>query len=510
MLGRLGEATEALRAAVSQNPAYHPAVLKLAQLMRTEGDTKAAVKEIQKLSNLRGDLTFEAMCASWILPVVPRSKEEMDDARERYQAATMELELLKGSIDEKLLLGTTTNFMAVYQGLDDRLYQEAIANFFRTNCPSLSYRAPHLEQRPSVNSGQTKIRIGFVSTNFYNHTVGKLFRGIIAGLNREVFDVFVFGGEEKDEIALFIKNNCYQFDELPRDLPKARQVIANTRLDIIVYADIGMSPLTYFLAFSRLARVQCAGWGHGVTTGLVSIDYFISSFHLQEADFEKAQSHYTENLVRLTLPPTYLYPIQKPKHNDTPNIAFADGKNRYVCLQSLFKIHPDFDLILVEILRRDPNGICIFIEGQVGWSKILRARWEELESGINTRIHFLPRLDQNAFLALINAADVILDTIFCCGGISSAEALSQGTPIVTWPNSDLLFAKVTTAYYQEIGIMDCIAIDTEDYVAKSVRLGTDRAWRKAVSKRISEQNHLLFKRREVLDELEKFFKSSLR
>ena len=510
ILGRLDEAIEALRTAVSLNPAYHPAVLKLAQLMRAEGDTKAAVREIRELSNLRGDLTFEAMCSSWILPVVPRSREEMADARERYQAATMALELLQGSVDEKLLLGTTTNFMAVYQGLDDRRYQEAIANFFRTNCPSLSYRAPHLEQRPGVNSSQTKIRIGFVSTNFYNHTVGKLFRGIIAELNSAVFDVFVFGGEEKDEIALFIKNNCYQFDELPHDLPEARQVIANTRLDIIVYADIGMSPLTYFLAFSRLARVQCAGWGHGVTTGLISIDYFISSFHLQEADFEKAQSHYTEKLVRLTLPPTYLYPVQKPKPTDTPNISFADGKNRYVCLQSLFKIHPDFDLVLVEILRRDPNGICIFVDGQAGWSKILRARWEKLESGINTRIHFLPRLDQNAFLALINAADVILDTIFCCGGISSAEALSQGAPIVTWPNTELLFARVTNAYYEEIGIRDCIAVDAEDYVAKSVRLGTDRLWRKTVSKRIRERNHLLFKRREVLDELEEFFRSSLR
>ena len=139
----------------------------------------------------------------------------------------------------------------------------------------------------------------------------------------------------------------------------------------------------------------------------------------------------------------------------------------------------------------------------------MRARWEELYSGVNKRIHFLPRLDQNAFLALINAADVILDTIFCCGGISSAEALSQGTPIVTWPNSDLLFAKVTTAYYEEIGISDCIAVDAQDYVAKAVRLGTDRAWREAVSQRISDQNHLLFKRREVLDELEEFFKSSL-
>ena len=133
LLGRIDDAIKALRTAVSLNPAYHPAVLKLAQLMRSTGETEAAVQEIRKLSNLRGDLTFEAMCASWILPVVPKSKEEMDDARERYQSATLALEPLRGSIDEKLLLGTTTNFMAVYQGRDDRRYQEAIANFFRTN-----------------------------------------------------------------------------------------------------------------------------------------------------------------------------------------------------------------------------------------------------------------------------------------------------------------------------------------------------------------------------------------
>ena len=224
LLGRIDDAIKALRTAVSLNPAYHPAVLKLAQLMRSTGETEAAVQEIRKLSNLRGDLTFEAMCASWILPVVPKSKEEMDDARERYQSATLALEPLRGSIDEKLLLGTTTNFMAVYQGLDDRRYQEAIANFFRTNCPSLSYRAPHLEKGQTISSSQTKIRIGFVSTNFYNHTVGKLFRGIIAGLSRESFDVFVFGGGEKDEIARFIRDNCYKFDELPHDLFKARQL----------------------------------------------------------------------------------------------------------------------------------------------------------------------------------------------------------------------------------------------------------------------------------------------
>ncbi len=39
-------------------------------------------------------------------------------------------------------------------------------------------------------------------------------------------------------------------------------------LDILFYPDLGMTPLTYFLAFARLAPVQCVSWGHPVTTGI--------------------------------------------------------------------------------------------------------------------------------------------------------------------------------------------------------------------------------------------------
>ena len=44
-----------------------------------------------------------------------------------------------------------------------------------------------------------------------------------------------------------------------------------------IYLDVGMDPMTYFLAFARLAPVQCVTWGHPVTTGVPNMDYFISS-----------------------------------------------------------------------------------------------------------------------------------------------------------------------------------------------------------------------------------------
>ena len=481
--------------------------LNLARILRSNGGENEALEIIQKLASQNGAATFAAMLASWQLFYTPSSLEHMTILRQNYEQAVNELSAINGLIDEEILLQSATNFLAVYQGKDDRKFQELIANFYIRACPTLSFKAPHLDELRTEKLGAAKISIGFISTNFRNHTVGKLFRGIIANLDREVFEVSVFGDTIEDDIALFIKEHCDQFHKLPHSLSDAREVISRAQLDILVYADIGMEILTYFLAFSRLAKVQCVSWGHGVTTGLPTIDYFITGLHLQELELEKAQSHYTEKLVRLSLPPTYLYPFQVPALKDTPGLSFADAKTLYVCLQALFKIHPDFDALLISVLQRDLNGVAIFIEGQAGWSDALRARWQVLDPEINKRIHFLPRQNQNGFLALAKAADVILDTIYTCGGISSAEALSQGTPVVTWPNSDLLFARATTAYYTQIDVLDCVAYSADEYINIAVRLGTDMVWRETIEARIKENNHLLFKREEVLQELSAFFQS---
>ena len=65
-----------------------------------------------------------------------------------------------------------------------------------------------------------------------------------------------------------------------------------------------MEPLTYTLAFSRLARVQCVTWGHPDTTAIPTIDYFISS---EDLDMPDAQNLYSEKLIRLKWPAVY-YP----------------------------------------------------------------------------------------------------------------------------------------------------------------------------------------------------------
>lgn len=45
-------------------------------------------------------------------------------------------------------------------------------------------------------------------------------------------------------------------EQAPRELDKARRAVAQEELDVLVYPDVGMEPLTYLMAFARLAPVQ--------------------------------------------------------------------------------------------------------------------------------------------------------------------------------------------------------------------------------------------------------------
>ena len=115
---------------------------------------------------------------------------------------------------------------------------------------------------------------------------------------------------------------------------------------MLVFAEVGMDAVTYTLAFSRMAPIQCATWGHPDTTGSPAIDYFISSELLETAE---ADAHYTERLVRLPNLGTY---YERPRLVGPAAVAEFFGlpadRHLYLCPQTLFKFHPG--------IRRSPGG----------------------------------------------------------------------------------------------------------------------------------------------------------
>jgi predicted O-linked N-acetylglucosamine transferase (SPINDLY family) len=333
---------------------------------------------------------------------------------------------------------------------------------------------------------------------------------LIDKLDRDRFEVYalLISPSFEDELTRGIFGSADHAFALEPEVRLAREQIAALHLDILFYQDIGLEPKSYFLAFSRLAHIQCVSFGHPDTTGIPNMDFFVSN-DLYETP--EAQSHYSERLYLLKDLPTLAYYYRPTRRAAVSRESFGlpAGAALYLCPQTLFKIHPDLDDLIGRILTRDPNGIAVFIEGYFPqWTGMLRERFARTMPEVMGRVVFLPSMDIGVFLGLLEAADVILDPLHFNGMNSSLESFAVGTPVVTLPTG-LQRGRHTQAMYRKMGIPDCIAGSKDDYVDIAVRLGTDRAYAREIRARILARNEALFEDPRVIQEFERFFVESM-
>jgi predicted O-linked N-acetylglucosamine transferase (SPINDLY family) len=307
-----------------------------------------------------------------------------------------------------------------------------------------------------------------------------------------------------------IKKSADHFSCCCGTLADIRNTIAAWEPDIVYYCDIGMEPLTYFLAFARLAPFQCVTWGHPVTSGIATIDAFISH---ESCELGSPQEQYTEQLfcLRRERSLTYFYRPELPVMNKTrSDFSLPPVGHIYACPQSIFKIHPEFDALLAGIMREDPEGHLVFIQGTIPeHEQMLRQRLSKLIPDHAERITFVPRMSEDEYLNLISLSDVLLDPIHFGGGNSSAEAFAIGTPIVTLP-SPYLRGRLTYTWYRKMGFLECVAESPEEYVKLAVRLGTDKAFHSHAQNTIHKRSHHIYEDRGVVVEIEAFLMQAVR
>jgi len=333
-------------------------------------------------------------------------------------------------------------------------------------------------------------------------------QGLMAALSRETFSVSVLSiGENGDAIAEAIRTSADEYVVLPPRVQQARQIVASQKLDVLIYPDVSRDACATSLAFHRLAPVQCATWGHPATTGIPNIDYFLSS-ELLEAD--EADSHYTEHLLRLTGLPAYYHRPRLPKQRrERGHYGIPEDCHLYLCPQSPAKFHPEFDLVLGEILDRDPLGRIVLVEAaEPSCTERLCARLRGRFRATGDRLHVVARQSHDDFLNLLALCDVLLDPVHFGGRNTTYEALALGIPIVTLPTA-FMRGRMTAACYRKMGLADCIAASDSDYVDRAVRLGTDRAHRAALVSRILAANDVLYEDRQALHEIEAFLQAAV-
>jgi predicted O-linked N-acetylglucosamine transferase (SPINDLY family) len=453
-----------------------------------------------------------ALARGLLLPCIQQSRDSIRETRGRYrrglaQALSSDAPLTgpNSVLDEtSFFIASHTGFYLAYHGESNRDLQVDLARTYLKRMPDLSMTAPHClrsERRPG------RLRIGFISRFLRKHSIGATTRGLIDQLSRTLFEVYALritpAGDDATTQA--IRSSADHTIDLPPELTRARDRIAALELDILFFQDIGMEQTSYFLAFSRLAPVQCVSFGHPDTTGIPNVDYFVSNDLYEPAE---AQSHYSEQLFLLRDLPTlaYYYKASLPKvPGPRTKFGIAATETLYLCPQTLFKLHPDFDAILQGILLRDPSGVIVLIDYLFSeYGEQLRARFKKTMPAEAHRIRFVPQMTYETFLELLALADVILDTLHFNGMNTSLEAFALGTPVVTLPG-EMQRGRHTQAMYRKMGVLDGIAADLENYIDIAIRIGTDREYAQALRKRILASNGALFEDRRVVLEFERFF-----
>ena len=515
-LDRADDAIDNFTAALKFNPddaeAWYQRGRCLLEISRNE-EAAADLAQALALAPGHADARFAACFAE--LPVIYRDESEIAQCRAAYEQKLRELlnDVERGVLKGDLIkaIGARHPFLLAYQGGNDRALQQIYGEMIGKVVARRFSPAP----LPPPPAPGEPIRVGIVSSFFYRHSNWKIpIKGWISQLDRSRFHVTGYHlGAIHDEQTDAAARLCDRFVHRTLDTDGWRREILADAPHALIYPGLLMDVSSLQLAAQRLASVQCNSWGHPETSGLSTVDYFLSSDLMEPPD---AQACYTEKLVRLPNLSIYYEPVAaEPVSVTREGLGLRAGATAFWSAQSLFKYLPQYDDVFVRIAQAVGDCQFVFLRhfGAPRVTQLVRERLERAFSAAGMRAEhhcvFLNRMSQSQFAAAAGLCDVFLDSIGWSGCNSALECLPQALPIVTFEGPTMR-GRHSAAILRMIDVTDTIAATVDDYVAIATRLGQDTQFRQTMSSRMAENRHRLYKDRAPVIALENFLEGAVR
>ena len=517
--GRPREAVTTFQKALALNPESAATLCNLGNAWQARGDMQEAKRcftAAQRIDPLGLAPKWGACFAN--LDILYESTQQIEEARRAYATDLanlddgLTLDTREQQHEAASIVGANQPFYLTYQGKNDRDLQArygALVNRIMTAAYP-QFATLHRDERMSK-----KIRVGIATGFMHEHSVWKIpTRGWVRNLDRTRFEVYGYYTGLKDDHCTAEAREL--FDKLthePNHFEALCQAISDDTLDVLIYPDIGMDPTCAKLAGLRLAPVQCVSLGHPMTTGLPTMDYFLSSELMEPEDGDEA---YTEELIRLPNLSVYYDPLRFGEtifdraHFRLPHDAFL-----YFCPQSLYKYLPEHDQLFPMIAARVPNCRFIFLEN--AHADILNKRFAHRlargfeEYGLDMAAHviMLPHQKPEAYHALNCLCDVFLDSIQWSGFNTAMEAANAGLPIVTYPKGHMR-GRHSRAVATMLDMPEVIANSFDDYVDIAVRMGTDTPFLQTMREKTRQNKSALFGDLKAIRGLEDFLELTAR
>lgn len=338
---RFHEAVAAFEEAIARDPAAAEAHLNQGFAYSDLGDHERARESFHRAAHLHPDRPMWQRRHLGLCPTVFQTANAVTEYRselERQLDASL-AEAPSFQWRNALRDGFSPSFQLSFHGACNRRIKEKMARLFAAAFPS---------ERPKFGEG-SKIRVGFLCTRTHETGFVRGFGGIMQRLDRRRFDVV---GLVSDKVVPYcqrlVPTETVRWIGFPQHLEQAWKIVQETQCDIIVHWHAGSDILNYFLPFLPLAPVQCIGFGANGTTGIPTIDCFLSSRLFERGT--DAEEDYTEQLVQFEGLTTWQPRPRIVQPATRADFGLPSSGAIYFCPQQLGKFHPHFDHRLQRIL----------------------------------------------------------------------------------------------------------------------------------------------------------------
>jgi protein O-GlcNAc transferase len=506
---KLDEAANSLQRAIAVDPGLAEAHLHLGYVHSARDHAAAALgcyEQAVVLDPENAEAHWSIMMAQ--LHAVYESEAAADESRDAFSRHLEELDLWASEARHGAMVAAVGNPPPFYLAYHQANNREMLRRYGSV-CARVM--ASWLGRRRLAELGAERgevLRIGVVSAHFQDHSVwNALVKGWFQHLDRARFALEAFYlGTDFDQETRLAQSLAARFEHGGTSLERWVHTIALRRLDALIYPEIGMDALTTKLASLRLAPVQIASWGHPETSGLPTIDYFLSAEGLEPA---RAGENYTERLELLpNLGCSYRSRTITPAAPDSGGLAIDPSIPLLVCPGTPFKYAPQHDRVFVEIARRLGDCRFVFFTYRVPeLSAKLRARLQAsfAAQGLDADRHclFIPWQTPAQFRGLMGGAHVFLDTLGFSGFNTAMEAIECGLPIVT-REGRFMRGRFASGILKRIGLQELVADSEDRYVELAVRICQDSHYRARVRAQIAGRRSILFDDPAPMRALEEF------
>ncbi|MDD3370613.1 MAG: tetratricopeptide repeat protein [Alphaproteobacteria bacterium] len=446
---RLEEATEVYSRAFALRPDFPVAVSNLSVVLRRRGMLEEALKVSEKsFSYNPSDMKLESEIITLRRYACAWKTYEADRRR------LLEIARTTAIVEPFALLNASSSpaeQLACAQNWSSRIPQDKMFNHSR-------------ERQPG------RIRIGYLSSDFYRHATAYLIADLLERHDRIQFEVFTYsyGFDDGSEMRQrLIKASDHFVDMFSSDRSKDARRIFDDKIDILVDLKGYTANARPEILAMRPAPVQVNYVGYPGTMGSAFMDYIIADAFVIPAG---NQAFFDERLVHI--PHCYQPSDSKrqidPKVFTRSELGLPEWGFVFCCFNNVYKITPEIFNVWMRLLNKVPGSVLWLLTKDAGVKDTLRR--EAVERGVAAeRLVFAEGLDLPLHLARQRTADLFLDTLPVCAHTTANDALWAGLPLLTCVGESFV-GRVAGSLLNALGVPELITTSLEEYEARALEL----------------------------------------